>query len=97
MCRAISRSEAPAFFAFGAVICSAYGLGAVALAGEAAVHIQQYAALLHDVPGLGPLFLLNATVSIAAIAGLVFAPTRRLAALTGVANSAVALAAHDIA
>jgi hypothetical protein len=88
-----SSSQAPAVFAFGALICTAYVLGAVALAGEAAVHIQQYEALLHSVPGLGPLFLLNAAVSIAAIAGLVFSPTRRLAALIGVATSAVALAA----
>ena len=84
---------APAVFAFGALIFSAYVLGAVALAGEAAVHIQQYESLLHGVPGIGPLFLLNAAVSIAAIAGLVFSPTRRLAALVGVATSAVALAA----
>lgn len=93
--RTIDGSEhaAPAVFAFSAVIGAAYVLGAVALAGEAAVHIQQYESLLHRVPGLGPLFLLNAAVSIAAIAGLVFPPTRRLAALTGVATSAVALAA----
>ena len=84
---------APAAFAFGALILAAYGLGAVALAGEAAVHIQQYEAVVHGVRGLGPLFLLNAGASIAAIAGLVFRPTRRLAALTGVATSVVALAA----
>jgi hypothetical protein len=84
---------APAAFAFGALILAAYGLGAVALAGEAAVHIQQYEAVLHGVRGIGPLFLLNAAASIAAIAGLVFRPTRRLAALTGVATSAIALAA----
>ena len=88
-----SRSEAPAVFAFSALILSAYGLGAVALAGEAAVHIQQYESVLHGVPGLGPLFLLNAAVSIAAIAGLAFPSTRRVAALVGVATSAVALAA----
>ena len=71
-----SGPAAPAVFAFGALIFAAYVLGAVALAGEAAVHIQQYESLLHGVPGIGPLFLLNAAVSIAAIAGLVFSPTR---------------------
>ena len=72
--RTIDSSEpvAPAVFAFSALIFAAYVLGAVALAGEAAVHIQQYESLLHGVRGLGPLFLLNAAVSIAAIAGLVF-------------------------
>jgi hypothetical protein len=88
-----SVSAAPAVFGFSALIFAAYGLGAVALAGEAAVHIQQYESVLHSVRGIGPLFLLNAAASIAAIAGLVFRPTRRLAALTGVATSAVALAA----
>jgi len=68
-------------------------LGAVALAGEAAVHVQQYAVVMHGVRWLGPLFLLNAMVSIAAVVGLLFAPTRSLAAITGVATSAVALAA----
>jgi hypothetical protein len=82
-----------AVFGFGALVGAAYVLGAVALAGEAAVHIQQYESLLHGVRGIGPLFLLNAAASIAAIVGLVFARTRRLAALTGVATSAVALAA----
>ena len=71
----------------------AYVVGAAALAGEAAVHIQQYASVLHNVRGLGPLFLLNAAMSIAAIVGLAFRPTRSLAALAGVAISAVALAA----
>jgi hypothetical protein len=87
-----NRHTAPVV-AFGAVIFTAYVLGAVALAGEAAVHIQQYVSLLHGVRGIGPLFLLNAAVSIAAIGGLVFSPTRSLAALTGVATSVVALAA----
>ena len=93
--RPIAGSEpaAPTVIAFSALIVAAYVLGAVALAGEAAVHIQQYAALLHGVPGIGPLFLVNAAASIAAIVGLAFSPTRRIAALTGVATSAVALAA----
>ncbi len=93
--RAIDSSQPGplAVFGSGALIAAAYALGAAALAGEAAVHIQQYASLLHGVRWLGPLFLLNAVVSITAIAGLVFSVTRRLAALTGVATSAVALAA----
>ena len=93
--RTIDAGEpvAPAAFAFSALILAAYVLGAVALAGEAAVHIQQYESVMHGVRGLGPLFLLNAAASIAAIAGLVLRPTRRLAALAGVATSAVALAA----
>jgi hypothetical protein len=88
-----NERAAPAAIAFGVVVSSAYVFGAVALAGEAAVHIQQYALVLHNVRWLGPLFLLNAGVSIAAIVGLVFPPTRSLAALTGVASSAVALGA----
>jgi hypothetical protein len=88
-----NERAAPAAIAFGVVVSSAYVFGAVALAGEAAVHIQQYVSLLHGVRGIGPLFLLNAAVSIAAIGGLVFSPTRSLAALTGVATSVVALAA----
>jgi hypothetical protein len=32
-------------------------LGALSLAGEAAVHVQQYASLLHEVRWIGPLFL----------------------------------------
>ena len=88
-----SRPAAPAVFASRALVFAAYVVGAAALAGEAAVHIQQYASVLHSVRGLGPLFLLNAAISIAAIAGLVFPPTRSFAALTGVATSAVALAA----
>ena len=48
------RPVAPAAFAFGAVILAAYGLGGVALAGEAAVHIQQYEAVLHVTRVAGP-------------------------------------------
>jgi hypothetical protein len=84
---------ASAVFALDAVIFVAYAVGAVALAGEAAVHLQQYVSLLHGVRWIGPLFLLNAAVSIVALAGLVFPPTRPLAALIGVASSAAALAA----
>jgi hypothetical protein len=88
-----TRPAAPAIIALGALIFTAYLLGAVALVGEAAVHVQQYALLMHRVRWLGPLFLLNAVASIAAVAGLVFRPTRSLAAIAGVVTSAVALAA----
>jgi hypothetical protein len=66
--------------------------GALALAGEGAVHIQQYFALFHDVRWIGPLFLANALACGAAIAGLAYRRTRDLAGLAGVATSAVALA-----
>ncbi len=66
--------------------------GAVALAGEAVVHIQQYLALFHEVRWIGPLFLANAVACAVVIAGLAQRRTRDLAALAGVAMSAVALA-----
>jgi hypothetical protein len=66
--------------------------GALALAGEAGVHIQQYFALFHEVRWIGPLFLANAVACAAAIGGLADRRTRGLAALAGVAISAVALA-----
>jgi hypothetical protein len=88
-----SRPAAPTVMAFGALMFTAYLLGAIALAGEAAVHIQQYALVMHDVRWVGPLFLVNAGMSIAAAAGLVLPATRLFAALIGVASSAVALAA----
>jgi hypothetical protein len=68
-----------------------YALGALALAGEAAVHVQQYASLFHEVRWIGPLFLANAAASIVAIAGLAYTRSRPLAALAGVVISAVAL------
>jgi hypothetical protein len=70
---------------------AAYVLGAFALAGEAAVHIQQYVAIFHEVRWIGPLFLANAAASLAAVVGLAYRPTRRLAAVAGVAISVVAL------
>jgi hypothetical protein len=36
-----------------------YALGGVLLAGEAAVHVQQYLSLYHEVRWIGPLFLVN--------------------------------------
>ena len=66
--------------------------GALALAGEAAVHVQQYLALFHEVRWIGPLFLANAVACAAAITGLAYRRTRGVAALAGVGISAVALA-----
>jgi hypothetical protein len=83
--RATTGSEAVAY--------AACALGAIALAGEAAVHVQQYVSLYHDVRWIGPLFLANAAASVAAIAGLAYARTRQLAALAGIVISAVALGA----
>jgi hypothetical protein len=71
---------------------AAFALGALALAGEAAAHVQQYAITFHAVPWIGPLFLANAVASVAAMAGLAYARTRRVAALAGILISAVALA-----
>ena len=68
-----------------------WSAGALALAGEAAVHVQQYFALFHDIRWIGPLFLANAAACALAIAGLTRSQTRDLAALAGVAISAVAL------
>lgn len=71
--------------------------GALALAGEAAVHLQQFAVIFHSVKWVGPLFLANAAACLAVVAGLAFRPTRRLAALAGVGISVVALASLVIA
>ena len=70
---------------------AAHALGALSLAGEAAVHVQQYAALLHEVRWIGPLFLANAASSVVTIIGLAYRRTRALAALAGVVISALAL------
>ena len=74
-----------------AIVSAAYGLGALALAGEAAVHVQQFAALFHDVRWIGPLFLADAVAIVAVIAGLAIPRTRQIAALAGVVISALAL------
>jgi hypothetical protein len=71
---------------------AAYALGALLLAGEAAVHIQQYFSLFHLVAWIGPLFLANAAACAVTIVGLAFRPTRQLAALGGVVISALTLA-----
>jgi hypothetical protein len=70
---------------------AAYVLGALMLAGEAAVHIQQYVVIFHEVNWIGPLFLANAAASLVAIVGLSFRRTRQLAALAGIGISVVAL------
>ena len=70
---------------------AAYAAGALLLAGEAAVHVQQYVAEFHDVRWIGPLFLANAAAVVLTIAGLIQARTRPLAALAGVVISAIAL------
>jgi hypothetical protein len=74
-----------------ALAAAAYALGALSLAGEAAVHAQQYASLLHEVRWIGPLFLANAAVCVVTIIGLAYGRTRALAALAGVVISALAL------
>jgi hypothetical protein len=68
-----------------------YAVGALLLAGEAAVHIQQFAVVFHTVPWIGPLFLANAVACLVLIAGLLYAPTRRPAAFGGVVASVAAL------
>ena len=77
--------------ALAAAVPTAYALGALMLAGEAAVHIQQYVAIFHEVRWVGPLFLANGAACLAAVIGLVYRRTRRAAALAGVVISAVAL------
>jgi hypothetical protein len=75
----------------------AFALGALMLAGEAAVHIQQYVSVVHGVRWIGPLFLANAAASVAAIAGLAYPRTRQLAAFAGVVISVAALASLIVA
>jgi hypothetical protein len=74
-----------------ALLVLAYSTGAAALAGEAAVHVQQYVELVHGVRWIGPSFLALAAACAASVVGLAFRPTRQLAALGGVITSALAL------
>jgi hypothetical protein len=76
-----------------ALLATAYAAGALMLAGEAAVHIQQYASLLHGMRWIGPLFLLNAASCLAVIAGIAHPRTRQVAALAGIVISVVSLGA----
>jgi hypothetical protein len=71
---------------------AAYALGALALAGEAAVHVQQYASFIHTVRWIGPLFLVDAAACAVIVIGLAAPRTRVIAALAGVVTSAVAIA-----
>jgi hypothetical protein len=77
--------------ALAAAVPAAYALGASMLAGEAAVHIQQYVEIFHEVNWVGPLFLANGAACLLAVVGLVYRRTRRVAALAGVVVSVVAL------
>src|SRR3954463_11747810 len=70
---------------------AASALGALSLAGEAAVHVQQFADLFDGVRWIGPLFLANAVAIVVVIAGLALPRTRQIAALAGVVISALAL------
>src|SRR3954451_17646222 len=69
----------------------AYIGGGLHLAVEAVVHIQQYAAILHAVSWVGPLFLANALACAAVVAGLAVRRTRAPAALGGIVVSVAAL------
>ena len=74
-----------------AAAAAAYVLGGLLLAGEAAVHVQQYVAEFNDVRWIGPLFLANAAAVVLTIAGLIQPRTRLVAGLAGVVISALAL------
>jgi hypothetical protein len=73
-------------------VLAGYALGPLMLAGEAAVHVQQFASEFYAVRWIGPLFVANAAACLVMIAGLAYRRTRPLAALAGVAISTVALA-----
>jgi hypothetical protein len=89
----VTKASSPSRFtaAAAAAVPAAYLLGALMLAGEAAVHIQQYIVIFHVVKWVGPLFLANAAASLTAVVALAYGRTRRLAALAGVAISVTAL------
>ena len=74
-----------------AAASGAYALGALLVAGEASVHVQQFASVFYAVRWIGPLFLANAVAVLVTIAGLTHPRTRRIAGLGGVAISTVAL------
>jgi hypothetical protein len=85
------RSRSVSTAALTAAVSSGYALGALTLTGEAAVHVQQYVAIFHEVSWVGPLFLANAAACLLAVGGLLYGRTRRVAALAGVVVSVVAL------
>ena len=74
-----------------AVVLVPYVLGALLLAGQAAVHVQQYVSLFHEVRWIGPLFIADAVASLVVIAALTIRRWRRLAALAGIAIAVFAL------
>jgi hypothetical protein len=76
---------------FQAAVAAAYALCALMLAGEAAVHIEQFASSYYAIRWIGPLFVANGVACLVVIAGLTHPRTRPLAALAGVAISALAL------
>jgi hypothetical protein len=47
---------------------AAYALGALMLAGEAAVHIQQFASSYYAIRWIGPLFIANAAAGLVVVA-----------------------------
>ena len=71
---------------------TAYALGALLLAGEGAVHVQQFVSEFYGVRWIGPLFLANAVAVVVTIAALTRPRIRPSAALAGIVISAVALA-----
>jgi hypothetical protein len=71
----------------------AFAIGALLIAGEAAVHIQQYVTVVYNIRWVGPLFVAQAVACAAVVVALAFTRTRRLAALAGIVISAAALAA----
>ena len=78
--------------ALDAATPAAYALGALLLAGEGAVHVQQFFSEFHGVRWIGPLFLANAAAVVLTLTGLAQPRTRGFAALAGVVISALALA-----
>jgi hypothetical protein len=72
------------------IVTGLYAVGALALAGEGAVHVQQFVVTFHGVRWIGPLFIANAAACVAAIAGLAWERSRPLAALAGIATSGAA-------
>lgn len=72
-------------------VLGAYAVGALLLAGQAAVHLQQYATFYHGVRWIGPLFLADAAASVVVLAGLALRRWQPLAALAGIVIAAGAL------
>lgn len=74
-----------------AVVVVPYVLGAILLAGQAVVHVQQYFSVFHEVRWIGPLFLADAVASLVVIAALTIRRWRRFAALAGILIAVFAL------